>query len=131
MLGNTSRLEASNVLDLNLLRGEKVVDGQSVALISALVVNEQPLTIKKGRREIEVAWKDPIKRGQVVSIWGYIQDDHLIASKLIHDYAAMKLIFALIGGVILLLYWIDIPWLDKKAMNLCANSRGGRVQKSG
>ena len=107
---NTPRLEASNVLNLRFFRGETVPDNDPVALISSRVTRTDPLLIAKAGREVAVKWVHPIPQGRLVSVWGRWHGGQVVADRVVIHAPFQKILFSILGVVVFLLYWIDLPW---------------------
>lgn len=111
---NAERMEASNIFNLRFLKGMPVPPNEPVSLISSLVISAHPPVVKKARREVEVVWREPLRQGEIISVWGHYRDHRLWAHTLVWHASIQKMVFSGIGGVILLLYWIRIPRLDER-----------------
>lgn len=112
--GNTARLEQSNVLNIRFLKGEGAAENERVSVITALVVQSNPLMVQKGKCKVEVAWLEPVRVGAIVSVWGRYNGNRILADKLVQHSEFRKMTFSAIGAILLLLYWIDIPFWDRR-----------------
>ncbi len=106
------RLWARNGFDLQYLSGEAVAEGTPVVVRSGCVVKSEPLTVRKLKRDMEIVGAGPLREGELVTIWGRAYGNRVEADRVVPHEIGGKIIFSILGALILLLYWAPIPAID-------------------
>lgn len=115
ILGSADRFKRENVYNYAFFCGKPVPAEELAVHVSCQVVKSRPLLIKDCGRIISVDWPFSIPEGKQITVWGhYGADGRLQAERIAIDNTTLKITLSIIGALIFLIYWIRIPFIDKK-----------------
>jgi len=112
IIANGPRLLNENKFDLQFLLGGPVPENSVITIYSGKAVQSHPLIVKKLKRQVEVVWPETILEGNLVFVKGKFSNNKIIAESLLRLAAGRKIIFSILAALLLLVYWIKIPFLD-------------------